>query len=170
MSRQSKDLQLFLSHRAELLGYANRITGDRALAEDVIQEAWLRFRASEPDRFPEEPTGYLRRIVRNLALDGQRRRGLEARIFAENAEPEAAAVASEVPTPETAMISAAEFRIVSQVLAQMPERMRIAVEMHRVDGAKLKEIGAELGVSITTAHELVAEGVERCLSALRRAS
>lgn len=170
MSRQSKVLQIFLSHRAELLGYASRITGDRMQAEDVLQEAWLRFRATDADRPMEEPVGYLRRIVRNLAFDGQRRKSLEGRIFAEDAAPEAATVAGDAPTPETVLIAESELAIVSEALAQMPERMRAAVEMHRIRGMKLKEVAAALGISLTTAHELVAQGVEWCRSALRQAS
>jgi RNA polymerase sigma-70 factor (ECF subfamily) len=167
---QQQALQFFLSHRAELLNYAGRLTGDRSLAEDVLQEAWLRFRTIEADRPLEEPVGYLRRIVRNLALDGHRRKGLEARLFAENAVLEAAAVPSDAPTPENAAISGGELRIVAEALARMPGRMRAAVEMHRVDGATLKDIAGHLRVSVTTAHHLVSEGVERCRAAIERGS
>lgn len=167
MSRQSQLLQLYLSCRAELLSHATRITGDRGAAEEVVQEAWLRFRAGSVERSLDEPVGYLHRIVRNLALDGRRRQRLEARLFAENAETEAAKIASDAPRPEDAIIAGDELRIVSRTLAAMPERMRVAVEMHRVDGARLKDIAARLDVSVTTAHELVAQGVERCRLALR---
>lgn len=170
VSRQSETLRLFLSHRAELLGYASRITGDRTQSEDVLQEAWLRFRSADPDRWLEEPAGYLRRIVRNLALDGRRRSSLETRIFAENADLAAATVPSDGPTPEKALISEGELNVVTGALAKMPERMRTAVEMHRIEGATLKEIAVHLGCSVTTAHELVAQGIERCRTALRRAS
>ena len=170
VSRHSKALQLFLSHRAELLGYASRITGDRAQAEDVLQEAWIRFRATGSYRPLDEPIGYLRRIVRNLALDGQRRKTLEARIFADTADVDVAAVASDSPTPEKSLLDRRELACVASELAQMPKRMRIALEMHRVEGARLKHIAERLGMSVTTAHELVAEGVERCRAALRRAA
>jgi len=36
-------LTLYMEHRAELLNYASGIIGDRARAEDVVQEAYLRF-------------------------------------------------------------------------------------------------------------------------------
>jgi RNA polymerase sigma-70 factor (ECF subfamily) len=39
--------------------------------------------------------------------------------------------------------------------------------MHRFGGAKLREIAAELGVSVTVAHELVVTGVAHCRSRLR---
>lgn len=170
VSGQSKALQLFLSHRAELLAYASRITGDRSQAEDVLQEAWLRFRATGSERALEEPVGYLKRIVRNLALDGRRRSTLEARLFAGDASLEAATVPVDAPTPEEAAMSEAELRVVSAALGRMPERMRVAVEMHRIEGARLKDIAAHLLISVTTAHELVSEGVERCRAAWERAT
>jgi RNA polymerase sigma factor (sigma-70 family) len=168
VSQSSSVLRLFLAHRAELLNYASRLTGDRARAEDVLQDAWLRFRTMQADRALDEPAGYLRRIVRNLALDGRRREALESRLFRDGAESEADAIPSDTPTPEAAAISEQELRIVSDALAAMPERVRVAVEMHRIDGAKLKDIAAHLCVSVATAHQLVADGVERLRLELRR--
>src|SRR3546814_1293981 len=71
--QHSRKLNLYLRHRAELIDYATPIVGDRALAEDVVQDAWLRFsEAGSHDaktRLIRQPVGYLYRIVRNLALD-----------------------------------------------------------------------------------------------------
>ncbi|WP_448661206.1 sigma-70 family RNA polymerase sigma factor [Sphingomonas sp. CJ20] len=167
MSQQSEALQLFLSHHAALLRQANRITRDRAQAEDVLQEAWLRFRAVLAERPMDEPLGYLSRIVRNLALDGARRSGLEDRLFHNDGNAELLQVPSEAPSQEAAVISESELRVVEQALALMPERMRVAVRMHRVEGIKLKAIAEQLGISVTSAHGLVADGVARCRAALR---
>ena len=49
-----------------------------------------------------------------------------------------------------------------EAIAELPERTRIALEMHRFGGCKLKEIAAALGISIPLAHILVAEGVQHC--------
>ncbi len=38
----STSLSVYVEHRDDLLNYANRLLGDRAIAEDVVQEAWLR--------------------------------------------------------------------------------------------------------------------------------
>ena len=67
MRHDSDILALYLAHRRELVNYANGIVGDRAQAEDLVQEAWLRFGAVAERRLLEEPIGYLYRIVRNLA-------------------------------------------------------------------------------------------------------
>ena len=150
------------------MNYATNITGDPAAAEDVVQEAWMRIRAMARLRPLEEPTGYLYRIVRNLAIDGLRRRRFEREHFAEGAADQAEQAASDAPSPEAAMVSRDDLRIALEVLESLPERMRIAVEMHRVGGAKLKDIAARLDISVTVAHELVAEGVQRCRARLRR--
>lgn len=161
-------LGLYLTHRRALVHYATRITGNRSSAEDVVQEAWLRIGTIARSRPLDEPTGYLYRIVRNLALDGRRRSTFEQKHFVEDARREAVQTACEAPTPEAEAVSRDDLRIVMETLEALPERMRIAVEMHRLGGAKLKDIADRLGVSVTVAHELVAEGVQRCRLRLRR--
>ncbi|GLT01010.1 hypothetical protein GCM10007897_24010 [Sphingobium jiangsuense] len=42
----SNRLHLYLKHREALIDQATKIVGDQARAEDVVQDAWLRFSAS----------------------------------------------------------------------------------------------------------------------------
>ena len=67
--------RLFRSHNNVLIDYASGIVGSRSEAEDVVQEAWLRFERAERARPVHEPVRYLYRIVRNLAIDGRRKLG-----------------------------------------------------------------------------------------------
>src|SRR5919109_618018 len=76
---RDETLAFFMAHRPNLVSYASGIVGSRAQAEDVVQEAWLRFDDASRLRLREEPLGYLYRIVRNLALDGRRRLAREDR-------------------------------------------------------------------------------------------
>jgi RNA polymerase sigma-70 factor (ECF subfamily) len=59
-------------------------------------------------------------------------------------------------------------RNLAAALDELDDRTRIALEMHRLQDAKLREIAARLGVSVTTAHELVAAGLSHCRARLRR--
>lgn len=62
----------FEAHRAELFGAAYRMLGTRADAEDVLQEAWLRW--GRVDRATvRNPRAYLFRLVTNEAIDQLRR-------------------------------------------------------------------------------------------------
>ena len=161
MSRDDA-LKLFLAHRPALIRYTAHLVGDTADPEDVVQEAWLRLSAIALKQPLAEPLGYFRMIVRNIALDRRRRQRVEARIFEPDGEADAHLVPAAAPTPEAAALASEELAFTRQALEEMPRLMRIAVEMHRLDGRKLKDIAAFLNISTTTAHKLVSQGVERC--------
>lgn len=153
---------LFTEHRHSLVDYAASIVGSRAQAEDVVQEAWLRYDQVARQRLLGEPLAYLYRIVRNLALDGRRTATRETRLLA--SEPVAVATASSTfsPTPERVALYKDELRLLHEAMAELPRRTRIAFEMHRFGGCKLREIANHLGISLALAHRLVADGLEHC--------
>jgi RNA polymerase sigma-70 factor (ECF subfamily) len=67
---------LFDGERPRLTGLAYRITGSLADAEDVVQEAWIRWASRNADSV-ENPAGWLTTVTSRLALDrlrAQRRR------------------------------------------------------------------------------------------------
>ncbi|WP_229710589.1 sigma-70 family RNA polymerase sigma factor [Novosphingobium indicum] len=159
-------MNLYLRHRAELIDYATPIVGDRALAEDVVQDAWLRFsEAGSHDsktRLIRQPVGYLYRIVRNLALDISRRK------IAENLADEARL--PEVPDLAVdagrAMEGREKLKALHRALAELPERERLVFDMHRMQGLTYAEIGVAMGLSQTRAYELVRAALEHCMMTL----
>ena len=66
------------------------------------------------------------------------------------------------PCPECSALYKDELKLVLEAMAELPERTRIALEMHRFGGCTLKEIAAALEISVTLAHILVADGVQHC--------
>src|SRR5260221_10604750 len=74
------DLEAFESHRALLVAHAYRMLGDLGRAEDIVQEAWLRW--SGRHVAVESPRAYLVTIVTRLCfneLDSARTRREESR-------------------------------------------------------------------------------------------
>jgi len=59
---------IFEQHRSMLVGAAYRILGSRVEAEDVVQDAWIRWSAVDHDTI-EEPRAYLLTITGRLALN-----------------------------------------------------------------------------------------------------
>jgi DNA-directed RNA polymerase specialized sigma24 family protein len=72
--------QLWRRHADRLLLYATTVLSDRAAAEDVLQNVFVRLMASPPEDIDSE-AGYLFRAVRNEALNSIRSRRLAARAF-----------------------------------------------------------------------------------------
>jgi RNA polymerase sigma-70 factor (ECF subfamily) len=59
--------EVFESHRQGLFGIAYRMLGNAAEAEDVVQDAWLRFERAGAD--VDSPKAFLSTIVSRLCLD-----------------------------------------------------------------------------------------------------
>lgn len=162
LSSVKSSLALYLAHRDELLNYAITIVRDRSSAEDLLQEAWVRFHEAADNQVLKEPLAYLYRIVRNLAVDGRRKAGRENQVISAGFEVLADAAPDGTPSIEMALAYKQEYALVMQAIAELPERTRLAVEMHRFGGRKLREIAAHLGISLPLAHVLVSEGIQHC--------
>ncbi|HEX9046698.1 MAG TPA: RNA polymerase sigma factor, partial [Verrucomicrobiae bacterium] len=65
--------ELFAALESPLLGYARRYTGETALAEDVVQEAFMKLHAQFDQ--VQAPRQWLYRTVHNLALNQRRAAG-----------------------------------------------------------------------------------------------
>lgn len=157
-------LQLYLAHRTALLDYAAPIVGCRARAEDVVQEAWLRFSRQDDGADIRHPVSYLYRIVRNLALDQTRRSATE------KSQPDGDQILAELPSssasPEQAVTQQNELSVLSRALEDLPERTRVAFEMHRLGGHTLQEVANHLKVSVSLVHQLVRDALSHCMACL----
>lgn len=161
-------LSVYTTHQRELTSYANRIVGDIGRAEDITQEAYLRFSAAMSHEWRDNPVGYLYRIVRNLALDCCRRTQFEKALFPHNTDDIAETVLTEQAMPEHQAIMLGELEQLQAALDELPERTRLALEMHRLGGYKLREIAEHLHVSPSMAQHLVKEGIKHCQYRLSR--
>lgn len=64
--------EVFEAERPALTALAYRMLGERGLAEDVVQEAWLRWQTVKPDAL-DQPAAWLRTVTTRLAIDALRR-------------------------------------------------------------------------------------------------
>lgn len=149
-------------HRGALIDYAERISGNRADAEDVVQNAWLQLkRAAEREKL-RDPVPYLYRIVRNLAIDARRRTQRQSRLFVQEAPELLENVPDDAPSTERVASARGELQLLEQALAQLPERQRIAIEMYRLGGFTMREIGKRLDISQSLVHLEIKRGLAEC--------
>jgi RNA polymerase sigma-70 factor (ECF subfamily) len=150
---------VYSEHGRAMLAYATRLMGDRAAAEDVVQEALVR-----AWRNPQVLTngkgstrGWLLTVVRNLVIDRMRARSARPTEVAEN--PETPAIerdhADQVATAVT----------VRAAMEGLSEDHRGVLEQLYFHGRSLGEAAAALGVPPGT----VKSRSYYALRALRRA-
>lgn len=155
-------LALYLAHRPALINYAKAVVGEHARAEDVVQDAFLRFCASG-DEPVEQPTAYLYRIVRNLALDAVRRQATEKR---QTQSPPQWMQPGRQLSPEQRTLHSDDANRIATTLAGLPRAMRVALEMNRLGGYTLQQTADHLQISLSTAHRLVKEAIVHLASSI----
>lgn len=151
-------LTLRLTPRA--LGFAARMLGDRAEAEDVTQEAMLRLWKIAPEwrQGEAQVATWLYRVVRNLCTDRLRKKrgvGLD-----EIAEPLDGA-----PSAAEVMLNEGRAVALKEALSALPERQREAVILRHIDGLSNPEIAEILEITTEAVESLTARG-KRSLTAM----
>lgn len=154
----ARSLTLRLAPR--VMGYAARVLGDRAEAEDVVQEAMLRLWRIAPEWRQGEAkvATWLYRVAANLCTDRLRRKrpkGLD-----EVDEPP-----DEAPAPLARMIEADRLAALETALGALPERQRQAVVLRHLEGLANPEIARVMDIGVEAVESLVARG-KRSLAAL----
>lgn len=169
LDSEKDNLSLFVQNRKRLVDYATTVTGTTTQSEDIVQEAWVRFSTvSQADpNFVREPLRYLFRIVRNIALDGRRAHISRSRyVISDNRSETTHLQPDERAVPEVEILHRQQLAIVRDAFAELPERTRMAVELHRLEGLKTRRWphGWE---SRNTCPYLIAEGVAHCRRRLK---
>lgn len=128
------------------------LTGDRALAEDLVQEAFLRFVGRLHHlRDPEAFDAYLRRTIVNLSKDVFRRRAVE-RSYLERRTAEL----REGHTDR----DVAAYEAMRTALLTLPPRQRAAIVLRYYEDLHESDIADLLRCRPATVRSLVARGLE----------
>ena len=137
---------IFRTYYASLVGLAEGILRQRAVAEEVAQDVMLElWRRRESLSVQESLRAYLFRAARNRALNHVRHERVERR--------GEVTLAGESATAPTAPRKLAEEEIdgaVREAVAELPDRCREVFELSRVQGLKYAEIAGVLGISVKT--------------------
>ena len=132
--------ELFERHRALLSAAAYRMLGNRADADDVLQEAWLRW--SRVDHHSvADPGAYLFRLVTRQAIDELRRIRARREMQADQDRPDEPAAISPVE-PRSVDAVAAGLLVVLETLAPTE---RAVFLLHDVFGFSHAEIAVIVG-------------------------
>lgn len=154
VSRKNSAADIFVYERDDLLALARSIVGQREVAEDLVQESWLRWHHS--DYPPDKAKPIFARIIRNLAVDWHRRRRVEARNYKMHA-----LVRGETPDTERIVIARDQVRRVAAALRDLPPQTVTAFRLSRVDGLTYQQTADQLGTSKASVHRMIAAALVR---------
>jgi len=146
MGASSVTFDAFVMFRGPaLLRFAFALTGDRGLAEDLVQEALVRAYGRFSEILVEHPEAYVRRIIVTSYLSWRRRRS-----------------SKELPglVPEDAVADGTELvlqrDLVSRILAELPRRQRAVLVLRYYEGLPDSEIADLLHCASGTVRSLAA--------------
>jgi len=137
-------------YQAPLFRYLRGLVGDHDLANDLLQETFLRaYRAIDNLEDPGLLRSWLYRIAHNQAISALRRRRLI------NWLPLAFGQHISAPAPERIALEAAR---VEAALARVPAQQRAPLLLHLVAGFSYAEVAALLQVSEGTVRMRISRG------------
>ncbi|MFZ9200211.1 MAG: RNA polymerase sigma factor [Paracoccaceae bacterium] len=151
-------------HLGRVYGFAARLLGDRAEAEDVAQEAMVRlWRIAGQWRSGEaQLSTWLYRVTLNLCTDRQR----SARCRPTEALDLVAEPADTRADTEAALMQRERAAALEAALATLPDRQRQAVVLRHIEGLTNLEISEIMGVGVEAVESLTARGKRALTAAL----
>jgi RNA polymerase sigma-70 factor (ECF subfamily) len=158
---------LFRRHGADLLRFLRRRVDCPEAAADIAQESFARLLRAAPSGELADPRAYLFTAAANLALDHRRHQRVSR--VADDSDAALAALPDSAPSPETIAADRERLARAMAAMAELPERTRIAFEMHRLGGMTQTEIARELGVSVTVVWRMIHAAYAHLRDRLREA-
>lgn len=173
--------ELYERHSQIVHNLVVRIVGNRAVADEVVQESfWQAWKKASDYRGTGAPAAWLYRIARNKSLDIMRKRKREPQrsTLTMGANGEEYTSLPEVPTVGVSLQpSLVEKQVAQQLdrqhllraLTSIPGDQRICLELAYFEGCSQTQIAQQLGIPLGTVKTRVRMGLEKLEHILRAA-
>ncbi len=149
--------------RDRLFWTVKRMVGREALAEEILQDAYMALWSLPARSVPDNPEAWLRRACINKAVDHLRREETKARQAGEEALERLPAPGGVEETMGVAELEEALHR----ALGTLPGGERAAFVMRVIDGLEYSQVAAALDVSESTVRNQVMQARKKLEKALR---
>jgi RNA polymerase sigma factor (sigma-70 family) len=148
------------------MAHASRVLKDQIKAEEITQDALIKFMLAAPELESEEHAlSYLHRTIENLCIDLFRAEGRRPNLVViDDAQAEVEAAWQNYGDHSAAMSAAEDAAIIRQALALLSPAERAALVMWEMEGRSTEEIAATLGIK----ESAVRHTVSRARASLRK--
>lgn len=170
MSFWSRSLaRLFEQHRRQLMSMAGRYLQDREVADELVQDVYVRMMQAGSAGNAQEDTKVLYASVRNAAIDHHRTVKNRARVM-ERVLP-SQMWGGETSSPEQHAEARQALGALDRALLELSPRAREMFLLHRVEGVSNQKLARKYGISVSAVEKQLARAMRHCqekLSAHRR--
>jgi RNA polymerase sigma factor (sigma-70 family) len=136
-------IDTLLANHREFLRYVERRVGDRALAEEIVQDAFVRS-LDHTDEIRESVVGWFYRVLRNAVIDRQRRQAVANRRLD--------AFASELEADQEAgELAGVACHCVVQLADTLEHGYADALRRIEIDGVSVADYAQAAGISASNA-------------------
>jgi RNA polymerase sigma-70 factor, ECF subfamily len=143
----------FEALRPHLMAVAYRVTGTVADAEDIVQEAWLRW--DKQDHAIADLRAWLTTVVSRLGLDRLRSAAHRRETYTGNWLPEPVVTGFDGADPLSAVVAREDARFAAMVvLERLSPDQRVAFVLHDGFALPFSEVAAVLGTTEPAARQL----------------
>ncbi len=154
------DIEAFQEYRSELFGIAYRMLGSASEAEDVLQDAYLRYAASPPEVL-HSPRSYFKTIVTRLCLDRLKAARNTREQYIGPWLPEPVLTVDDTDVLEAAEMHESITMAFLVLLERLTPQERAVFLLHEIFEYEHAEIAETLGLTIANSRQILRRARER---------
>jgi RNA polymerase sigma-70 factor, ECF subfamily len=140
--------QAYIRCHHDIRDFLYRRTGNAAVADELVQEIWLRIAPEADDGSFDNPDSWLQKIAVNITLNW-----LKSHRFREShidAIPDGFDMMDDAPEQDRQVQSRQSLEYLESLLDELPPRRRLAFLLYRGEGLTLQETAHRMGTSVAT--------------------
>lgn len=153
--------RIFRNKRATLVQYLQLRLGSASDAQDIAQAAFLRLWQRRGQLHDDNLEALLFVTARNIANDLLRSRTRQRNLW-QDVSDGAAGEADTVDAPDRILSARHNLALISALLAELPEKCRLAFVRYKFDGREYREIAEEMQVTESMVRKHVLRAVAYC--------
>lgn len=154
-----------------LLRYFQARTRDEGLAEEIVQDLYLKVVELAPDYKVEHETAFLFRLAQNIWLNHLRARSRgsarDHHWHEQHTSRLGADLVADAPSAEATVSARQELRLLQEALAELPERTQQIFRLHKLEGLNQSEVAGRLGVSRSLVEKQLSAALRTLMAKVR---
>ncbi len=149
---------IFNKHYDQLVHVAFRLVSDLDVAEDMVQEVFIKFWERRLSINIEKTVyGYLKQAVIFRSIDYLRKsKKLDERLQ----KYHASSLELNITTPESELLSKENLKVIYEKIEALPERSKLIFKLSRFEELSYKEIAQQLDISVKTVEYHISRALE----------